>query len=56
MEKLEFRAVIKYSCQKRMPPEEIHGDFMETPSYSTVKKWAAEFKRGERVEDDGYHR
>ena len=38
-----------------MPPEEIHGDLMETPSYSTVKKWAAEFKRGGggRVEDDG---
>ena len=39
--------------------KEIHKDFMETleeesPSYSTVKKWAAEFKRGrESVEDDG---
>ena len=43
-----------------MPPDEIHEDFMETrwkeesPSYSTVKKWAAEFKRrGESVDDDG---
>ena len=27
---------------------------MESPSYSTVQKWAAEFKRGrESVEDDG---
>ena len=41
-----------------MPPKEFHEDFVEThgkesPSYSTVKKWAAEFKR-ERVsvEDD----
>ena len=26
----------------------------ESPSYSTVKKWAAEFKRGRKsVEDDG---
>ena len=34
-----------------MPPKEIHEDFMETlgkvsPSYNTVKKWTAEFKRG----------
>ena len=53
-EKLEIRAVIKYFCKKGMPPNEIHEDFMETlgkepPSYSTVKKWAAEFKRGERA-------
>ena len=38
---------------------EIHEEFMETlgkesPSFSTVKKWATEFKRGrESVEDDG---
>ena len=42
--------VIKYFCKKGMPPKEIHEDFMETfgkgSPYSTVKKWAAEFKRG----------
>ena len=60
MEKLEIRAVIKYVCKiKGMPPKEIHEDLMKTlgnefPSYRTVKKWAAEFKRGkESVEDDG---
>ena len=59
MEKLEIRAVIKYFFKKGMPPKKIHEGFMETlgkksPSYSTVKTWAAEFKRGrERVEDDG---
>ena len=59
IEKLEIRAVIKYFCKKAMPPKEIHEDFMETlgkdsPSFSTVKKWAAEFKRGrENIEDDG---
>ena len=59
MEKLEIRAIIKYFCNKGMPPKEIHEDFMETPgkespSYSTVKKWTAEFKRvRESVEDDG---
>ena len=42
-----------------MPPKAIHDDFMETlgkesPSYRTVKIWAAEFKRGkESFEDDG---
>ena len=51
MEKLEIRAVIKYFCKKGMTPKEIHEDFMETlekgsPSYSTVKKWTVEFKRG----------
>ena len=51
VEKLEIRAVIKHFCKKGMPPKEIHEDFMDTlgkeyPSYSTVKKWAAEFKRG----------
>ena len=51
MEKLEIRAVIKYFCKKRMPPKEIHEDFMETlgkesPSYRIVKKLAAEIKRG----------
>ena len=58
MKKLEIRAVFKYFCKKGMPPKEIHEDFMETlgkesPSYRTVNKWAAEFKRGESIEDDG---
>ena len=42
---------MKNFCKKRMPLKEIHEDFMETlgnesPSYSIVKKWAAEFKKG----------
>ena len=50
IEKLEIISVIKYICKKRMPPKEIHEDFMETlgngfPSYSTVKKLEEEFKR-----------
>ena len=51
MEKLDIRAVIKYLCKKGMSLKEIHEDFIQTlgkesPSYSTVKKLAAEFKRG----------
>jgi hypothetical protein len=50
MEKVEIRAVIKYLCKKRVSPKEIHEVFMDSlgkdsPSYSTVKKWSAGFKR-----------
>ena len=57
MEKV--RAVIKYLFKKGMSPKEIHEDLMETlekesPSYSTVKKWAAEIRRErERIGDNG---
>ena len=52
--KLEIRALIKNFCKKGMPHKEIHEDFIEilwkkSPSYSTVKKCAAELKRGERA-------
>ena len=51
MEKLEIRVAMKYFCKKGMHPKDIHEDFMEifgkdSPSYSRVKKWAVEFKRG----------
>ena len=58
MEKLEIRAVMKDFCKKGMLPKEIHEYFMETlekesPSYSTEKKSAAEFKRErESIEHD----
>ena len=58
MDKTEARAVIKYLQKKGMTPKEIHEDMVKTldddsPSYSTIKKWAAEFKRGrESIEDD----
>ena len=56
--KVEVRTVIKYNCKKGMSSKEIHECFMETlgkesPSYNTVKKRAAEFRRGrESIEDD----
>ena len=51
MDKVEARAVIKYFCKKGISPREIHDDFIKTigdesPSYNTVLKWAAEFRRG----------
>jgi hypothetical protein len=52
MEKVEIRAVIKYLCKKVMSPKEIHEDLMGTlgkESYITVKKRAAEFKRGREI-------
>ena len=58
IERVEVRAVIKYICKKGMTSKEIHEDFMKTlgnesPSYSTVKKWAVEFKRWrESIEND----
>jgi transposase len=58
MEKVEIRAVIKYLCKKGKYLKEIHEPLMDTlgtesPSYSTVKKWAAEFKKGkESIGDD----
>ena len=58
MEKLVFRAVIKYFCMKGMYPKEIHEDFVESPSYDTVKKNGQQrLREGERrresSEDDG---
>ena len=58
MDKIEQRAVIKYLHKKGLTPKLIHEDMQETlgascPSYTMVKKWAAEFKRGrESIEDD----
>ena len=48
---------MKYLCKKGMSPKKIHENFLETlgkesPSYSTMKKRAAEFrKRRERARE-----
>jgi len=57
MDKIWYRAVIKFFV-KGLRPKEIHSKFIKvygdsSPSFWTIKKWAAEFKRGRTsLEDD----
>ena len=58
MDKFKCRAVIEYMCIKGLSAKDIYDDMVQTlgataPCYTTVKKWAAEFKRGRTsIEDD----
>ena len=58
MDKIEYRAVIKFFVKEGLTPNENHSKFIEvygnsSPSFSTIKKLAAEFKRGRTsLEDD----
>jgi transposase len=57
-DKIEYRAVIKFFVKEGLTPNEIHLKFIKvygncSASFSTIKKWAAEFKRGRtNLEDD----
>jgi len=51
MDKTEYHAVIKFFVKEGLTPNEIHSKFIKvygdsSPSFSTIKEWAAEFKRG----------
>ena len=51
IDKIEYRAVIKFFVKEGLTPNEIHSKFVKvyeesSPSFSTIKKWAAQFKRG----------
>jgi len=51
MDKIEYRSVIKFFVKEGLTPNEIHSKFIKvygdsSPSFSTIKKWATEFKRG----------
>jgi transposase len=54
----EYRAVIKFFVNEGSTPNEIHSKFIKvygdsSHSFSTVKKWATEFKHGRTsLEDD----
>jgi hypothetical protein len=51
MDKIEYRAVIQFFVKESFTPNEIHSKFIKvygdsSPSFSTIKKWAAKFKHG----------
>jgi len=51
IDKIEYRAVIKFFVKEGLTSFEIHSKFIKvywdsSPSFSTIKKLAAEFKRG----------
>jgi len=58
MNKIEYNAVINFFVKEGLTPNEINSKFIKvygdsSPSFSTVKKWAAEFKCGHTsLEDD----
>jgi len=58
MDTTEYSAVIKFFVKEGLTPDEIHSKFINaygdsSPSFSTIKKWAAEIKRGcTSLEDD----
>jgi transposase len=58
MDEIEYCAVIKFCIKDGLTPNEIHLKFIKvygdsSPSFSTIKKWAAELKLGRtRLEDD----
>jgi len=58
MDKIEYRAIIKFFVKEGLTPNEIHSKFIKvygdsSPSFSTIQKWAAKFKRGRTsLEDD----
>jgi transposase len=50
MDKIEYRAVIKFFVKEGLTPNKIHSKFIKvygdsSPLFSTIKKWAAGFKR-----------
>jgi hypothetical protein len=58
MDKIEYRAVIKFFVKEGLTPYEIHSKFINvyrdsSPSFSTIKKWAAEFERCFTNREDG---
>lgn len=55
--KIEYRAIIKFLTLEGSSPAEIHERLIKvykegSPSYATVKRWAAETKRGRKSLDD----
>jgi transposase len=57
MDKTEYHAVIKFFVKEGLTPNEINSKFIKvygdsSPSFSTIKKWAAKFKCGRTSPED----
>ena len=57
MDKIEYRAVINFFVKEGLTPNEFHSMFVKvygdsSPSFSTIKKWAAKFKCGHTSLED----
>ena len=57
VDKIAYRAVIRFLTLEKVPPKEINQRILkvygnECPSYSTVKTWAAETRRGREFLED----
>jgi transposase len=51
MDKNQYCAIKKFFVKEGLTPNEIHSEFIKvygdsSTSFSRIKKWAAEFKRG----------
>jgi histone-lysine N-methyltransferase SETMAR len=60
VDKIEYHAVIKFFVKEGLTSNEIHSKFIKlfgdsSPSFSTIKKWAAKFKRGRTSLEDDRH-
>jgi hypothetical protein len=58
MDKIEYCEVINFFVKEGLTPNEIHSKFIKvygdsSPSFSTIKKWAAKFKSGHTSLEDG---
>jgi transposase len=55
--RVKYRAAIKFSVKEGLTPNETHSKVMkvygDSSSFSTIKKWAVEFKRGRTSLEDG---
>jgi transposase len=57
MDKTEYRVVIKFFVKEGLTPNEINLKFIKvygdpSPSFSTITKWVAKFKRGYTILED----
>src|SRR4051812_43853416 len=57
LKKIRYRAVIEFLTLENIQPQQIHNRMIvvygeDVPSYATVKRWTAEFRRGRKSLED----